>query len=89
MVDIINLVGTNFRQGATVSLVRGDEHIPGKSVNVINSSKVTCSFDLSQISQAGKWNVVVTNPDGQKGILDEGFEIQPANSPKMDATDKQ
>ena len=81
MVEISNLAGTNFQPGATVSLKLGDNYILGKYVNVVHSSKITCSFDLSQTSQIGKWNVVVTNPDGQKGILAEGFEIMPITSP--------
>ena len=75
-IEISNLAGTNFQQGATVSLVRGDEQMLAKSVNVAHSSKITCSFDLSQTTNKGKWNVVVTNPGGQAGSLPEGFLVE-------------
>lgn len=75
-IDISNLAGSNFQQGATVSLVRGDEQMLAKSVNVAHSSKITCSFDLSQTTNPGKWNVVVSNPGGQAGSLPEGFLVE-------------
>ena len=72
------VTGTGFQAGASVSLAQGSDTIPAKGVNVVDSTKITCIFDLRQTAQAGKWDVVVTNPDGQTGTLPEGFEIQPA-----------
>ena len=40
----------------------------------ISTTRLTCTFDLTNKS-AGKWNVVVTNPDGQVAILADGFTL--------------
>lgn len=73
-----SVTGTGFLANAAVGLVRGTDTIPALQVNVVHSTKITCIFHLPQASQAGKWDVVVTNPDGQTSILPEGFEIEPA-----------
>jgi len=73
-----NVTGTGFQADATVSLVLDKDTIPAKGVNVVHSTKITCIFDLPPTSKTGKWDVVVTNPDGQTGTLPEGFEIEPA-----------
>ena len=81
-VSIDNLSGSGFQAGAAVSLVMGPTKISAGDVNVVSSTKITCVFNLkSTTAKPGKWNVVVTNPDGQKGSLAEGFEIPPITSP--------
>lgn len=70
------VTGAEFQADATVSLALGANSVPAKRVDVIHNNRITCTFDLP--SQPGKWNVVVTNPDGQKATLAEGFEIEPA-----------
>lgn len=71
-----NVTGTGFQADATVSLALGTYNVPAKKVDVVQSNRITSTFDLP--SQPGKWNVVVTNPDSQTAILPEGFEIVPA-----------
>ncbi|MCX6685064.1 MAG: DUF2341 domain-containing protein [Methanoregula sp.] len=74
-ISITNLAGTNFLAGATVKLNRtGYADIAGTSVNVVLPTQITCTFDLTN-KAAGQWNVVVTNTDGQSGILINGFAI--------------
>jgi len=74
-ISITNLAGTNFLAGATVKLNRtGYADISGSSVNVVSPTQITCTFDLTN-KIAGQWNVVVTNTDGQSGILSNGFTI--------------
>ena len=48
--------------------------IPAIGVNVVSPTKITGSFDLTGVP-AGQYNVVVTNPDGQQGILVNGFSV--------------
>lgn len=74
-VRITNLPGTGFQADATVSLVRDTDNIRAEEVNVVQSTKITCIFYLPPDAKKGKWDVVVTNPDGQTGTLPEGFEI--------------
>lgn len=80
-VPIDNLSGSGFQAGAAVSLVMGTSKISAEDVNVASSIKITCVFNLNpNTARPGKWNVVVTNPDGQKDILAERFIIS-ATSP--------
>jgi hypothetical protein len=82
-ISITNLAGTNFLAGATVKLNRtGYADIAGTRVNVVLPTQIICTFDLTN-KAAGQWNVVVTNTDGQSGILINGFAITrpPPNPP--------
>lgn len=75
-VQITNLAGGGFKSGARVSLVLGTDRIFAENVSVIAPNKIKCVFKLPQTAKAVKWDVVVANPDGQQGILDDGFEIE-------------
>lgn len=75
--EIKNLAGTGFQTDTTVSLVKGAEKILAEDVKVVQPTKITCFFDLPQITQKEAWDIVVINPDGQKAILPGGFEIEP------------
>lgn len=76
-VKITNLSGSGFRSGASVYVVLGRDKILAENVTVIQPTKIKCMFKLPKTAKAGKWDVVVTNPDGQQGILDDGFEVEP------------
>ncbi len=81
-VPIENLSGNGFKPGATVSLVLGTAKIAAKDVKVASSTKITCEFFLNpNVASPGDWNVVVTNPDGQKDMLAERFKIRALTSP--------
>jgi trimeric autotransporter adhesin len=76
VVHITDLGGTSFRIGATVTLRKpGVANIDGYNVTVISSGQITCDFNLAGKS-AGAWDVLVTNDDGQWGMLEDGFNIQ-------------
>lgn len=75
-VRITNLIGTGFKDEATVSLVRDTDNIRAEDVNVVQSTKITCTFNLPPDAKKGNWDAVVTNPDGQTGTLPEAFEIE-------------
>ncbi len=75
-VKITNLSGNGFRSGASVYLVLGTDKIFAENVTVIQPTKIKCMFKLLKTAKPGKWDVVVTNPDGQQGILDDGFEVK-------------
>ncbi|MCK9307403.1 MAG: IPT/TIG domain-containing protein, partial [Methanoculleus sp.] len=75
-VQVTDLSGTGFQNGATVRLTRtGQPDIVATGVSVISSSKIACTFDLASRA-AGVYNVVVTNPDGQSGVLPQGFTVK-------------
>jgi len=75
-VQITDLAGTGFQNGATVRLTRsGQPDIVATGVSVVSSSRIACTLDLTG-KQAGAWNVVVTNPDGQSATLPQGFTVR-------------
>ena len=76
VVNITNLAGSRFQQGATVKLTRGGAtDIAATNVTVVSATKITCRFDPTDAPR-GQWNVVVTNPDGQSGTLANGFGVR-------------
>jgi PKD repeat protein len=75
IIGITNLSGSNFMSGATVTLTKeGMKNITTINVPIVQPEKILCFFDLSGVP-VGTWNVVVTNTDGQAGVLANGFSI--------------
>ncbi len=76
VVTITNLSGTNFRSGASVRLnsTLGSD-IVADGVNVLSPTQIGCTLNLNG-KAAGAWDVIVTNSDGQSGILPDGFTIE-------------
>ncbi len=89
---VTNLAGTNFVPGSTTSVLlekAGESDIVATNVNVVSSTKITCTFTLPAptVTSIGAWNVVVVNEDTQSGVLSNGFTIiQPAPSPAPSVT---
>ncbi|HUN79945.1 MAG TPA: S8 family serine peptidase, partial [Phycisphaerae bacterium] len=74
-ISITDLAGTNFMPGATVKLRRtGWPDVNAILVNVVNSGKITCQFNLFG-TIGGAWDVVVKNPDLQEAVLAGGFLV--------------
>jgi len=74
----VGLRGIDFQPGASVKLTRVDQQdIMGGNVSVVDTSLITCDFDLDGAA-AGSWNVVVTNPDGLSTTLVDGFTVYEA-----------
>ncbi len=77
-VAITDLLGSNFRLTGTTTVKlthSGQPDIIATGVTVVNSGKITCSFNLAGVAEIGLWDVVVINPDSQLAILPEGFKI--------------
>ena len=88
VVHISNLSGSGFNTTVkpSVKLNRtGFADIAGTNVTVLSSTQLTCSFDLTG-QEAGDWNIVVTNPDGQGSILVNGFSVMPIIPPPPPTT---
>lgn len=78
VVGITDLLGANFRAGASVRLLKaGEGDIIGANV-VLTSTKITCQFDLNTRA-IGRWDVTVINDDGQQATLKEGFTVESPN----------
>jgi hypothetical protein len=73
----VTITGSGFEAGAQVRLVMsGQSPIYASSVQVPSPDKITCTFDLKGATP-GMWDLEVTNPDGQNGILTNAFEVIP------------
>jgi type II secretory pathway component PulJ len=71
----VQITGSNFKSGATVKLSRpGYTDIIGSGFTLSAGALVNGSFDLSGAA-VGTWDVWVTNPDGQTGVLPDGFTV--------------
>lgn len=83
-IRIVNLAGTQFKPGAGVHLRKSNHApIPGTNVTWVNENKFTLNLDLTGAAN-GAWDVVVTNPDGRSGSLEDGFTVLPtANAPRV------
>lgn len=76
----ITLTGSAFSTGAVIKLNgTGFEDIPASNLTVVNGMLIISSFNLTGVP-AGNRNVVVINPDGKEGILNNGFTVKPAIS---------
>jgi PGF-pre-PGF domain-containing protein len=75
--SITDLAGTNFQTSGTTTVIlmrAGHANITATGVTVVDSTQISCMFPIAG-AEAGTWDVVVTNPDGQEGVLFGGFRI--------------
>jgi hypothetical protein len=76
-VDIL-VFGSNFQNEVTAKLNRsGKADIFAYRTHVldITRTQVRCYFNLPYDSR-GIWNIILTNPDGSTGILENAFEVR-------------
>ena len=75
VVDITDLSGANFVAGCSVKLSKSEQtDIVATKVVVLNTGKITCTFDLVN-AVTGLWDLTVTNSDGRSGTLPSAFSI--------------
>ena len=78
VVQITRIGGTNFKAGATANLTRAGKSIPIRNLKVVTAGKITGQVNIPAAAALGKWNVFVTNSDGQFGTLANGFTVKTA-----------
>lgn len=70
----VTITGTNFQTGSSVKLLLpGSPPVTATAVSA-SSSKIDCTFNLNGLD-AGRYNVIILNPDGQTGMLPSGFTV--------------
>jgi hypothetical protein len=75
-VQVTDLVGDNFKNGANVTLSRaGSNEIKATGVRAVTPQSITCTFAIPADAPAGSWDVVVTNPDGQSDRYTNIFSV--------------
>ncbi len=71
----LRIGGVNFKAGLQVWLEKsGVPNLFGANVLLEGDRVITAQFNLAN-AVAGKWAVVVRNPDGQSGRLSDGFTV--------------
>lgn len=73
----IDVMGVGFSEGAYVLLrskIGTQPDIDATAVKFVSPSLLKCSFNLAGRG-AGKWDVVVTNPDGREASKPDAFSI--------------
>ncbi len=83
-----DIYGSHFQPGAAVILRRsGSEDIVARDVTLVSDSHINCTIWIPRKNcadrnpepcwylNAGSWDVVVRNPDGQGGTLAGGFQV--------------
>lgn len=74
----VTVTGAGFVQGARLELRNGDGAAPTlTSVAFVDAGAMTATVTVPKGGKSGSypWDVVVTNPDGTSGVLDNGFTV--------------
>lgn len=78
---VTEITGSDFMNNLTAQLRRsGEDSISARTVSRYSSSSVTCTFDLSNETKVGPWDIVITNPNGQSGELTNFFIVRGNNT---------
>jgi hypothetical protein len=73
----MEITGSNFVSGMKAKLQHeGETSIAATTVDWYSKSSATCTFDISNRTKVGTWDIVVTNPDGQSGDIKNYFMVR-------------
>jgi hypothetical protein len=78
---LIKIIGSGFKQGATVKL-QAAVQLDANEVDVFSPFLLKTRFNLAA-APVGKYDVVVTNPDGSSVTLPQSFEIIEGGEPNL------
>ena len=82
----LQIRGENFQTaGLALTLERGQSIIQPTSVNVVNSSELSATFDLTNAT-LGDYDVVVIVAGAQSQRITEGFRVGTANRVRIEST---
>jgi len=78
---VTEITGSDFMTNLTAQLRRsGEDSISATKVSRYSSSSVTCTFELSNETKVGPWDIRITNPNGQVGELTNFFIVRGNNT---------
>ena len=70
----VTVYGSNFKDGITCKLTRNGQDIPASTISRASESQMQCFISIPTGSY-GSWDFVLTNTDGTKGTLTNGFTV--------------
>ena len=74
---VTEITGSNFVSDLKAELRHsGEKSIKASKVSWYSSSSVTCTFELSNTTRVGTWDIVVTNPNGLSGEYTNYFTVR-------------
>jgi hypothetical protein len=68
----LDITGTGFRDGATVTLEGG---IPADTVTVVSSTQITATFGLTGVNPGGPYDLTVANANGCSATLPDAVTV--------------
>ncbi len=74
--NIEDVAGTGFEEGAAVRLEAGGRVVEAFNVVRPSDEHISCTLSLLGI-EPGDYDIVVTNPDGSRARLTAGFQVLP------------
>gem|GEM_PF-1188615 len=74
VVDPFEITGAGFRSGAAVRIQRDASIIHGRDVVFVSDEKIRCKLDLGG-APLGKYDVIVSNPDGKEAKAAQAFRV--------------
>lgn len=72
--------GTGFRPGANIVFSQNKAILTVTNIKVVTETQISCELDLSGAA-IGKYDVTVTNDDGNSGGLPQAFTVKQQDSP--------
>jgi hypothetical protein len=73
---VTEITGSDFVTDLKAELRHsGEKSIKASRVSWYSSSSVTCTFELSNTTKVGTWDIVVTNPNGLSGEYTNYFTV--------------
>ena len=79
----LSIVGSGFTRGSSVKLCRGAVELPGSQVVVMKPTAMRTTVRIPGNAVPGLYDVVVTSPEGQAGMLSGAVTIVNRNSPLL------
>jgi hypothetical protein len=74
---VTEITGSDFVKDLKAELRHsGETSIKASTVSWYSSSSVTCTFELSNTTKVGTWDIVVTNPNGLSGEYTNYFTVR-------------
>ena len=74
---VTEITGSDFVSDLKAELRhKGEESVKASKVSWYSSSSVTCTFELSNTTKVGTWDIVLTNPNGRSGEITNFFMVR-------------
>lgn len=71
----VTVNGNSFQTNATVNLTRGASVIRGATKKIVVPGTIVATVKIPKKAKTGKWNLMVTNPDGRNVTKVKAFTV--------------